>query len=41
MTPSDSPGPKIEGLFANSVQLSFMGTELHCFDVLIGRNANF
>jgi len=28
MTPSDSPGPKIGGVGANSAQLSFKGAEL-------------
>jgi len=34
MTPSDSPGPKIEG-----AQLSFTGIELYRFEISIGCNA--
>jgi len=35
------PGPENRGVGANSVQLSFMGTELYRFEVPIGRSANF
>jgi len=41
MTPSDSLGPKIGGVGANSVQLSFMGTKLYLFEISIGCNAKF
>jgi len=40
MTASDSQGLKI-GVGANSVHLSFAGTELYRFEVPIGRNAKF
>jgi len=39
MTPSDSLGPKIRGVGANSEQLSFTGTKLYRFEISIGCNA--
>jgi len=41
ITPSDSLGPKIWGVSVNSAQLSFTGTELYRFEVLVDRNAIF
>jgi len=35
------PNPENRRVGENSVQLSFMGTELYRFEVPIGRNANF
>jgi len=40
-TSSDSPGPKMKGISANSAQLSFTGTELYRFEVSINRDAIF
>jgi len=41
MTSSDSPGPNIGGIDANSAQLFFTGTELYRFEISIGCNAKF
>jgi len=38
VTPSDSEGPKIGGVGANSAQLSFTGTELYRFEISVGCN---
>jgi len=41
MTPSESPGPKIEEVGSNRVHVSFTEKELHCFEISIGCNAKF
>jgi len=42
MTPSDSLSPKIGGYVQTMrLQLSFLGTELYCFEISIGCNAKF
>jgi len=40
MTPSNSAGLKIWG-YVKQRAIIFYGTELYCFEVSIGRNANF